>query len=341
LDWEKKMVRLKSLLAAVAGLYTVSVSQVQAVSYFTNPTQVNLLERWNIGGGYGLATSTNAPNANSPFQAIDFPLGGTGFRGTPVGGPVGTGSNELFVRYQFAVPQVISKVEIQFRDSGHSPDNYIISDQIGTIASDPVGGGAIGGGFITHNSFGSRLSNYIDVRSNPRATDTQTYEIVDLGAYLAPGQSLAIDGTFNVFAEEVPVATGFNSALWTNREADRLNPGNANSTTWHFSKDYKFTGAYMSHEAFGFNMEGATIAVSDDGVNYTTVFGATDFSQGYMTFSQQLWGDYVRLSWANSGSGGGEEIHEFQLFAFLPEPGTAMLLPALAMILGRRRARTV
>jgi hypothetical protein len=146
-----------------------------------------------------------------------------------------------------------------------------------------------------------------------------------------------MDGTYNVFYEENPAPTGFNSSLWTNLIADRLNPGNANSTTWAFTGRYKFTGAYMSHEIFTKNMEGAKIEISEDGTTWNTAFGPADFGQGYMVFNQAYWGKYARLSWADSGVGGGEEIHEFQLFVYVPEPSSALAMLGIGGLLARRR----
>lgn len=231
-------------------------ASAQAYPMFSNPQSVNLLERWNPDGTYALGVTATAGNA---VRAIDFSHQGVGWN---VNNPTALGT--VTVRYTFDSPKTIDTVSVNFRPN-HAPTNYTFQDQNGVIVTnntDP----AFLSDLYTH-TVTPRTSDYIELVSNPAATSSNIWEINQIGAYLAPGEQLAIDGTYNVFYEESPTPTGFDDlGRWTDLTYIALSPSTtANFQTYNFANTYLFKGAYLNYQFRGngnASLEGAQIEIS-------------------------------------------------------------------------------
>jgi hypothetical protein len=317
--------------------WTVSVCVSSAMAYagttFTDPTAVNLLERWNPDGTYYY---TVTQSNGTPQNAEIFKPGGYGawrfHHGT---------STDKWARFTFPEPIVLGRLMTQWRNNSESPYNYTFYDQNGIIYADTSGPYD---STIRYHTLpaGREPSTYLEVRSSPGNTPNGHWDCMRIGAYAAAGQPLGFDGTFNIFYEEQGkfIRTGYNCPSWTDLSSSFLSPGNANSVTWQFSQSYGFVGAYLTHLTDTYALMGARFDVSADGINWLTARPAGDIlGSTYVSFPNFLGGNYLRLSWADSGSGSGREISEIQIFA-VPEPATAlMLLAVTGVVLLRRRCR--
>lgn len=347
------MKNLMLMTAVAAGLFT-AMAQAAVVDFFSNPTTVNLLEKWNTDGTYGLTTSTSNGTLADSQKYKGAGDGTNNWRFSP-------GNNTVVARFTFDQPRKIDRLFIQWRNNDESPYNYTWSDQNGLIVSQNyfVADNQFGAGNFGNSTdtFAARTSNWIELRSTPQAVPTAplnevtpngTWDVPKIGAYLTAGEALAIDGTRNIFYQENGAApastTGDGSAglaaTFTDHTGDVFgNPNGPGSMTWHFTQGYKFYGAYLSHMDDTFALFGAKVEASSDGTNWTTMFGPTDFTgTGYMAFTPNPgFVSWARLSWNPSGTGGGREIREFQLFAQTPEPASLALLGLGALALLRRK----
>jgi hypothetical protein len=322
---------------------------------FMNPTAVNLLERWNPDGTYGLGLTVSAQTPpNGPgLGAVDYSAAGFSWR---VNNPHLQPGNQVSIRFDFPSPVTIDKLTVTWRDANHSPGNYTWSDQSGVIVSDS--GGPYPTGTLT-NTFAARTVNFLEFKSSPANTAVNIFETVHLGAFLAPGQVLLTDdGVYNIMYDERTrfVRTGFNDlGRWTDLRPGTspsfgLKPsGAASNITWELGQAYFLTGAHISHIDTSRSLSNASLQVSFDGVDFTTVWSdeayifrgeAAPRDKGYIVFDAPFNTDFplakfVRLNWGTNNNT--VELMEFQLFGIAPEPSAALLLALAVALLWRRR----
>lgn len=354
------------IFGAILSVWASSACTMAATDtyYFSNPQNVNQLERWNPNGTYSpwLATDGNTygnvisqPNGNGYILGtVDYNAHGSGWRP----------SQQLqTIRYTFDRPKTIDRVSVSWRPA-HNEDNFVFRDQTNTpfvTFSDPVNGTPTGTTFYT---FAPRTVTYIEFESlfdaNNTHPVTDTFEINGVGAYLAPGQRQEFDGTFNIFFDETFVQGvnrfGFDdSGQFTDHlfGQNGVKPagGAAGSTTWKLSQAYNITGAFISHFDTGRFLADAKIEVSLDNVSFTTIWDDADNEYrfrseaaprdlGYIVLDPPFnsafpLAQYVRLSWGANASP--VELSEFQLFGFIPEPGSIGLVALGAGLMSRRR----
>jgi hypothetical protein len=343
-------------MAALAVAFLPALSNAE--NPFMNPTAVNLLERWNPDGTYGL-TLTASAQLGSPdgpaVGSVDYSANGSSWRVFP---SQTQPDDTVWIRYTFPDPVTIDKLTVTWRDANHSPNNYTWSDQSGVIASDADGPFATG--TIT-NTFAARTSNFLELRFNPADTAVNVFELVHAGAYLAPGQVLLTDdGVHNIMYDERTrfVRTGFNDlGRWTDLTPGTsptfgLKPsGTASSITWELGQGYYITGAHISHIDVNRALSNASLQVSMDGIDFTTVWADPDGSYrfrgepaprdlGYIVLDAPYNTDFplakfVRLNWGDNNNT--VELMEFQLFGIAPESSAALLLALAVALLWRRR----
>jgi len=330
---------------------------------FTNPEQINILERWNSDGSYGYEESTTAGKPLS--TATWFRLYENAMHG-------GNGS-PVTARITFDQAMPLDHLLLQWRPQwDHAPTTWEIYDQNGLIASDSA---SSSGDFLRTYQVPSLdgvnprpASQYLEL-----VTSTSSSGVLDLArfaAYLAPGTPLAIDGTFNVFYEEASKMTVTSGYYDTAVNAERggwlaENVGNLYSfaTTefncgcywddrwessagwveWELSQPYTFSGVFLTKYSASSHawINGLTFKVFDeDAEEWVTVFGPQGINDsGYLAFSNEVTGSKIEMSWAGMPGGGGHEILQLQLFgAAIPEPATMSLLVLGGLALLRRRA---
>lgn len=338
----------RGTLTVIVALGLGAAATASTLTY-SDPTKVNLLERWNTSGTYGLSVTTTFPNATTVPRAVEYHTAGYCTR-------VQTSNDGLTksVRYTLDQPMVLGKVSLQFRGGLEAPMQYEFWDQVGLLSSFNASPAYLGSTLYTDTLSTGRLSTWVELRLPTCTSGNGSAELDYLGVFPAAGQAIPFDGTRSVFAEQRPTPVNFDSTLWTNQVGDRLNPNGPSWTAWHFSQQYRFTGAYLTHEVDSFGLVNAKIEVSADSTNgtdgtWTTAYatgvgswvsaygGSVTNGTGYMVFARQPEGTWARLSWDASGSGGGREINEFQLFAFVPEPASLSLLCLGALAVVRRR----
>jgi len=430
-----------SFLTVVAVLMA---SSALAGPLFTDPTQVNLLERWKSDGTYYYVQSS--PNGVGKYLSTAQHYKGAAIGlysgGLPSGGVETTvvlGSN----------PVNLGLVTIQWRDYGHTPTTWEIWGFDGTqdvllgsgtrdehsswtaALYDKVSGTYLyqnNGHFSAYAGEEATIQGHkehydqeyaeqrrlYDIERDEYFAEKGTYDgfrgfdctlswslnwsldtkqayavttpvtnltlktsgvsghsLIDLpsfGAYLAQGETLAMDGTFNVFREEIVqgkasvetfrasyedgvkvyTSTPFGVGNLTDGTTAGFGLGRAGAIEWTFSQEYAFNGALISKYENTPAVMGVVMEVSNDGgKTWEVVFGPEDVTNAngtaYLAFTQTVTGDMFRLSWddtidAGGGAGGGREIHEFQLFGkAIPEPATMGLLVLGGLALLRRR----
>jgi prepilin-type N-terminal cleavage/methylation domain-containing protein/prepilin-type processing-associated H-X9-DG protein len=279
---------------------------------FTNPTKVNLLERWKLDGSYYWTTSQTGGDA-ARIQCGDVVEGGWRLG---VGSPVGTGGSNK-VRYTFKSPMNIGKLAIQFRMVSESPNNFTFTDQGGLIWKDT--GGPYDNTIRTCAGPG-RLSSYIELEVNPTNTAGGFFGIPRIAAYPAKGEPVPMDSTYNILFDEdtkmTVSGTGYD-ARWWDHGVGLAKPASSagNSVTFKFSRSYNMSGASITHWDTSRTLAAPKIELSKDGVTWFQVWnnGGIDYkykntapSYGNFQFTQPVGGDlvgqYFRLSWGANAS---------------------------------------
>jgi len=341
-------------LVAVCAASSVSAG---TLANFTDPTQVNLLQRWSPVDGSWMITASGTHNGGNIGsadlqKAMDYPGDGIGWRVT-----VGEGS-VIMATYTFAEAVTIDAVSLSFYRAAHMPS----PDSVVTFAFDS-GAPVIVAPEVCPSGVGA-VRYVIPQRTTTTMTVTFDYAVWDgtsngffeldgIGAYLAPSQSLAIDGTYNIFHEENSQSTlvdGSYANAWRWADCNGRNyanpPNEAGEAVWHFSQAYTFDGASLTH---AFNnadkcLYGAQVWVSNDGKNWTALNAdPIAWQRSYLVFDTALsaedrTGDWVKLTWGPGSMTGLSEITSFQLFgSAVPEPATMGLLALGGLALPRRR----
>lgn len=356
------------LSALVAGLGLVSVQSAQAVGYFDNPQSVNLLERWSPDGRYyfdplldgdGVGAGDNLTYVDGlRHQAIaDYAPGGSGYLVfKPASGETKTAS----MTWTFDAPVTIDKLTTTWRAENHSTDNYIFRDQNGTPLVTYAPGSRFPGGTISHTITPATITalTFETVLDNTTGdtNDPAFYHLMEnngIGAFLAAGEVLAMDGTYNIL-HQPHTQSGDVHAAWSDHlkgsNGEKPN-GAANSTTFNLDQMYLINGFFQTHYDSGRFLANMIIEGSRDGVHFNTLYGpdseyhfrseAFPNELGYITLpsvTNANYAQYVRLSWSNNNSP--VELTEFQIFATVPEPASASLLAlGSLMMMGRRRQR--
>jgi len=363
-------------LAAVLAM--VTAFSATAGTTFSDPTSINILERWNPDGSYYYAQTTNTSHLWSRAQWYKSHVSGL-YGGIP--------SEGVIAKIEFDKPMQLDHLTLLWRDIGHTPTSWEIHDQNGLIVADTRDLEDVEG-FLRDRLYTidplRAPSTYLEFRSS----NTSIHKVVDMlrfGAYLAPGKDIVIDGTYNVFRQEVPkgkmsvktyrglvgslAASDFDTTALTDGEINGFNCYDAGAIEWTFSQPYTFTGGLIAkYEDFhNVMIKGLTLEVWDDvAEDWITVYTATTLepimdpdtglqavdpdtglllfdpipgtNSGFLVFTQQATGSKVRMSWLDTGGGGGREITEFQLFGrAIPEPVTVTLLALGGLALLRRR----
>jgi hypothetical protein len=352
-------------LSALTTLFAASTASA-AVLNFSDPTEVNLLERWNTNGTYALGFDTNSTGMGQhPVRAVIFANGGLGWR---INSPQ---TEDLWwVRYEFDSPMVIEKVSVQFRD-GFGPTAYTFVDDSG---QELVSNSSLTNftGSITH-TFTPRTTSAIEFQVPKSAITTDFVEVYQLGAYLAAGQTLQIDGTYNVLYNETPASRdrngGANDVLnWTDltnasaAPTKKIAAGNPKQwVEYQFENEYEWVGMYVNFLTSGSSspiLDNAEVYVSETGASGTfiQILAPTDItppsagsSSLYVPFNNvsNLQTKYIRIFWDNFGGLPSSDITEIQLFGRLigpdvapvPEPASVMGLAMGTVMLGLRRRR--
>jgi len=328
---------------------------------FSDPTHVNLLERWNADGSYYYATDSNVPSRPLWRAQVFKGAEGAFHGGMPAEGIDGT--------YDLGQTMPLGEVSLLWRDAGHTPSTWTIyavyDDERGSV---PIVTGKVDDLYID-GRFNGRWSYTIPGGLSASALriiapgDNGNVDLPSFGAYLSPGNSLAMDGTFNIFYEEnyrdktardnglpgtmTVVAERGGSAIdastLTDLGTDGFNCYAKGSVEWTLSQAYTFVGAYLSKytDRDDVPVMGLTIDVHN-GTQWVNVY--TSPAEGFHTSSYlsftEVTGSKVRMSWEDTEWGGGREISEFQLFGYIavPEPATMGLLVLGGLALLRRRA---
>jgi len=338
--------------------------------YFSDPSSINLLERWNKDGGYGLGFTANFDTGNLA-RLVNYTPSDYAVR---IGRPSEGQTVWYEITYTFDEAVYIDRLACALCTNGGGQFgvlNYQWVDEFGEVmASKSVDVDASGAARITGIQKdpvlgGPRLTQSVTFRFEaddgkaPGFISNEPVGLVAMGAYLAAGQQLKMDGTYNVFWEENKSIQGsYNDPRWTDHEMLQ-NGGKPTWSTndplysaWEFSKPYEFYGMTISHYDTGRFLADAMLEVWDDDLkDWRRVWGPVaeyrwvDNALGYIAFDDTdgpIVGTKVRLSWGSRSSDAGlVEISEFQLFGKpyepIPEPSTMTLLAAGGVALLRRR----
>jgi hypothetical protein len=356
----------------MAVLAVVAVSSAMAADFvnFTDPTKVNLLERWNFDGSYYYATS-NSGVTNPPEYAQMFRNATGAFHGAvPSGGIDGM--------YQLGGTVTLGELSLVWRDVNHLPTSWTIYAVYDDGRPDvPIATGlysqvvpAVGSTLRwTHEIEGGIEASALRIASSntsgPEHKTGVSADLVGFEAYLAPGGSLPLDGTFNIFREEIARGTlgvsamlkgqdvsGTMGSIITSGTSANYNCDGTGWVEWTFSQEYTFVGANL-WKATGGLLTGFMIhvGVEDEdaengwrwetvGINFEGMLNESKRISFGDSESDYLTGSRVRISWENAPFGN-QDIFEFQLFGYatkpIPEPVTMTLLALGGVAMLRRR----
>lgn len=334
---------------------------------FSNPTTVNLLEKWttNGSGAYALVATTTEDQSGGfgPTWMADYSTASFGWR---AGLPGAGNTKTVSVTYTLPSSMTLGSVSVDWRTENHSPIAYRFKDAGGNILASAANAAGFAGGRYTYpvTATTNKITLECDLDNNGTPHSPLAFQCLGVGAYLAAGQTLPIDGSYNILYEEAPVGgplkmtvtgTGGSAGWYDHLGAGQngVKPvGDTNSVTYQFSHEYELYGANIPQYDNGRVLNQAKIETSADGSIWSTVFSdangwhytteAAPSQYGYMPWQvakDQSWkARYVRLSWANNTNP--VEITEFQLFGIaLPEPSALTLAALGGLALLRRRVR--
>jgi hypothetical protein len=379
----------RTILRAAALAASLFLSSYAIAAQFSNPQDVNLLERWNPDGTYtpwtmaGTWGNTISATEGLAVASIDYSAWGMAWR---INKPGLDATKTATIRYTFSQPMLIDELRFLVREANHGPTNYTWSDQNGVIVTytqpqvgDTGSSWRMPAGTYS-DTFAPRLVSYLEWSTTLDNTtgvnaDPNFYHLLEVsgfGAFAAPGQAVHKDGTYNLLydsnAHYEPSMSSGASAMWSDHlpGSNGAKPSpSAGFATYDLGATHYITGAFLTQYDTARYLSGASLDVSLDGVNWTRVWTDTDTgglnldasvaewhfrgeaaprNLGYIVLDAPYNTDfpqarYVRLNWNDHPLGGAGivEITEFQIFGFIPEPGSAMVLAAGAMMLGVRR----
>jgi len=339
------------------------------VVYFTDSSNINLLECWNPDGTSGLQLAglwSRCDRDGNEWERggydpayltrlISCAATGTGARFDR--GNTDEGNDNRWVEFTFTFdsPVMIDTLVTSWRrDANHCANNYqwldgdrnvLVSVSSPTrFAGDSYQVDTLSNGPVTTSALTFKM--YLDDNNNRAGDDPNFYhmaELLGLGAYLTSGnQQVAMDGRYNIFYEETNV-TGDFDPKWTDHLLGDVGgkPNETGSCVWEFSREYELTGMVMTMYNDGRRINNAKVEVSDDGVKWDEIwFDAAylhDSNNPYIQFAPDTTANFLRLSW--SGITSPVEITEFQVFGkpAVPEPMTMTLLAVGGLALLRRR----
>jgi hypothetical protein len=337
---------MRCTLTWIAVLAVVAVPVTAEAVNFDDATKVNLLQQRNVTTASWLVGVSDS----SSLAALDFPGDERGWR-------ISGNGSVYTTTFDFAKSVTIGAVSYEFRDVNHWSDYLTFSFAHGgtEVYSVTLNRGVdLASGYHLYNLPTDLTVTSVTVTGNVNSP-VNTAELDGLGVYLAAGQSLAIDGTFNIFYQENAATTlqagSFaGAAIWaaTNR-ANTSSAGTWNTggqAVWKFEQEYEFYGAYINHCYTGNGrwLDNAQVWVSRTGedndwtpLNADPVVG---WARGDLVADEPVIGNWVKLEWGPGGPDG-REISSFQLFGkAIPEPATMSLLAigGLAMLRRRRGA---
>lgn len=349
--------------SVLLGLGCLGTSVAEAGNFFfQNPTAVNLLSRWDFNTGryyYDPLLDSDALGAGdfltfndgSRHQStVDYATAGNGYS---VSKPGAGQTKTVTMRWTFDEPRTIDTITTTWRAPDHSTNNYTFRDQTGDIFTHAPGP-RFGAGTITHN-FGARTSNFLEFETTLDDGTGEFYHLMEnlgMGAYLAPGQQLKMDGTYDIFFDPHTLIAGNDGGGdWTNHAQgfNGFKPvGTDGEVIYDLGQIYKIRGAMLTHFDSGRFLANATISVSETNLpgSYVTIYGpdtewhfrgeAAPRELGYVVLDQFADGRFVKLEWSNNLNP--VEITQFQVFGLLPEPASFGLLTLGGLaVLGRRR----
>jgi len=329
---------------------------------FTNPDDVNVLERWNADGTpYNLTGSEGIVTG-----AIDFSSAGMSWAvSKPGSGQTKTG----WLEWDFGRDITIGEVGTFWRAANHSPKTYRFLDDTNTVIATSTNPTRFPRGPDVPTMSGpvttSKLRLEVDLDNVPG--DPNPYflsQTVHVWAYPVASETVPMDGTHNLFYEPGFVRTG-GHAGWTALDmgANGNKPSAAGGTAvYEFTQEYNIIGALIPHYDSGRYLADAKIELSLDGTSWTTVFTdangewhfrteASPRNLGYVVWdvptedNPALNAKYVRLSWGPNSSV--VELTEFQVFGTepvkepspIPEPATMALLGigGIGLLLRRKK----
>ena len=372
-----------AMVACVAAVLAGGAMADGPVTTFTNASSVNLLERWNSDGTYGMPikatctyvggpvngrvdTVTNA-NFSTALNSYNLAclanytsLGTTNFSRSSVLGE----DRVIEITYTFDTPVYLDRVSCVFGGTTYAPNNYqwLINGNA-TPVIDKYQASRLAGSYVDPLPQGTLVSTLTfrmtaDGCPNGDPNFYNNVRLGGLGAYLAAGQSLAIDGTYNIFYQETAKPKGNFNAAWTNHVMGENGgkPGAPGVCTWEFSQAYEMCGFMLTQYDTTRALDKMRLEVSltgEDG-SWTSIIpeslGLLQYPDGsfryvdkrqYIQLTTPVVGQYVRLTWDNNTNSNTEvEISEFQLFGKpIPEPATMTLLALGGVALLRRRRR--
>jgi len=417
-------------IAVTMSLALILAGGAAAVDFTSDLSTINLLERWNTNGTYGVTTTikvthyTNGVETGwdvhsllngvwtvSSFDANANPTSGPNpSTGQDVSGADmnriqayarggnaprfqhsrTTGVDKLVeITYTFDADITVDRLVAFWSSANHSPTNYAwyadgVAVPNASVARpddpfDPVNNVRLDNGTYEHvlstpvTARTFTFTTYLEGRTDIGVADLNWYhcaELHGLGIYLADGynQKLALDGTYNIFYQEVFSQEGKTPITawtdpnregqpdvpysWTDCHEEPKNgakpPNDAGSCTWVFDNTYELYGMILTQFDQGRHLAAPLLEVSTDGENWLPVWG--DGETNYVWKSDVLYipfasdepilASQVRLSWGDhDGSNSGVvEITQFQLFGrAIPEPATMTLLALGGLAMLRRR----
>jgi len=346
------------------------------VTYFSESlsSSINLLERWNPDGSYGLqleGTWTRVDSAGNAWDSggfdpvfltrlVYYTATGSGARFDRDDTDDGNANRWIEVTFTFPDAVIVDRFVTSWRgDANHCATNYQWLDDKGRVLVNASSPDRFAGdsyredpsllGSVETQSLTFKM--YLEDNHKKPGSDPNFYhmaELLGLGAYLTPniGQQLAMDG-YNIFNTETNVTGNFDPR-WTDHRFGDVGgkpgdigslPGGAGSCEWAFLREYVLDGMIMTMYNDGRRIFDLMLEVSDDGEDWTEIWSDAAFlydaNNPYISFAPGTTANYLRMSW---GANSYVELTEFQLFGRpVPEPVTLTLLALGGLALLRRR----